>query len=92
MQACPVRFYYEKNEPVIESDRYAICKQLSYHLGQPLEADAIWDEVLIVRPKTDPALREFMDICIASCKKSAVEAGGPDRCDGGLKEARHRRR
>ena len=54
VQACPVRFYYEKNEPVTESDRYAICKQLSYHLGQPLEADAIWDEVLVVRPKTDP--------------------------------------
>ena len=71
VQACPVRFYYEKNEPVTESDRYAICKQLSYHLGQPLEADAIWDEVLAVRPKTDPALREFLDICIASCKKSA---------------------
>jgi len=71
VQACPVRFYYEKNEPIAESDRYAICKQLSYHLGQPLEADAIWDEVLTVRPKTDPALREFLDICIASCKKSA---------------------
>ena len=71
MQACPVRFYYEKNEPITESDRYAICKQLWYHLGQPLEADAIWDEVLTVRPKTDPALREFLDICIASCKKSA---------------------
>ncbi|MFA6363033.1 recombinase RecB [Methanoregula sp.] len=71
VQACPVRFYYEKNEPIFESDRYAICKQLSYHLGQLLEADAIWDEVLVVRPKTDPALREFLDICIASCKKSA---------------------
>ena len=63
------RFYYEKNEPVTESDRYAICKQLSYHLGHPLEADAIWDEVLAVRPKTDPALREFLDTCIASCNK-----------------------
>ena len=27
--------------------------------------------MLVVRPKTDPALREFLDICIASCKKSA---------------------
>lgn len=69
VHACPVRFYYEKNEPVTESDRYAICKQLSYHLGHPLEADAIWDEVLAVRPKTDPALREFLDTCIASCNK-----------------------
>ena len=71
VHACPVRFYYEKNEPVTESDRYAICKQVSVPPRQPLEADAIWDEVLAVRPKTDPALREFLDICIASCKKSA---------------------
>jgi CRISPR-associated exonuclease Cas4 len=69
VHACPVRFYYEKNEPVTESDRYAICKQISYHLGSPLAADAIWDEVLTVRPKTDPALKEFLDICIASCNK-----------------------
>ena len=69
VHACPVRFYYEKDEPVTESDRYAVCKQLSYHLGRPLEADAIWDEVLTVRPTTDPALREFMDICIAACTK-----------------------
>jgi CRISPR-associated exonuclease Cas4 len=69
VHACPVRFYYEKDEPVSESDRYAVCKQISYHLGRPLEADTIWDEVLTVRPKTDPALREFLDICIASCTK-----------------------
>ncbi len=69
VHACPVRFYYEKDEPVTESDRYAVCKQLSYHLGRPLEADAIWDEVLTVRPTTDPALREFMDICIAACNR-----------------------
>jgi CRISPR-associated exonuclease Cas4 len=69
VHACPVRFYYEKNEPVTESDRYAICKQISYHLGNTLEADAIWDEVLTVRPATDPALREFLDVCIASCRK-----------------------
>ena len=69
VHACPVRFYYEQNEPVAESDRYAICKQVSYHLGLTLDAAAIWDEVLTVRPATDPALREFLDICIASCKK-----------------------
>ena len=54
VHACPVRFYYEKNDPVTESERYAICKQLSYHLGHPLEAETIWDEVLTVRPTTDP--------------------------------------
>lgn len=69
VHACPLRYYYEKDEPVTESDRYAVCKQISYHLGEPLHADAIWDEVLTVRPDTDLALREFLDICIASCTK-----------------------
>ena len=69
VHACPVRYYYEQNEPVTESDRYAICKQVSYHLGHSLDAAAIWDEVLTVRPATDPVFREFLDICIASCKK-----------------------
>ena len=70
VHACPVRYYYERNDPVTESDRYAICKQLSYHLGKPLDPEAIWGEVLAVRPAVDPALREFLDICIASCNKS----------------------
>ena len=70
VQACPVRFYYEQNEPVTESDRYAVCKQLSYHLGHPLDAALIWDEVMAVRPATDPALREFLGICIAACTKN----------------------
>jgi len=70
VHACPLRFYYERNEPVFESHRYAICKQISYHLGRPLDADAIWDEVLTVSPDTDPALREFLNAGIASCNKA----------------------
>ena len=70
MQACPVRFYYERNEPVFESDRYAVCKQLSYHLGTPLDAEAIWQEVIAVSPAIDPALKEFLDLCITACNKS----------------------
>jgi CRISPR-associated exonuclease Cas4 len=68
--ACPVRFYYERNDPITESDRYVICKQLSYHLGQPLESDVIWREVLAVRPGIDIDLRSFLEICISSCNKT----------------------
>lgn len=67
---CPVRFYYEQNNSVSESDRYVICKQLSYHLGQDLEPDSIWREVLAVRPMIDPALHSFLETCINSCKKN----------------------
>ena len=70
MHACPVRYYYERHDPVTESDRYAICKQLSYHLGTPLDPEIIWSEVLAVRPKIDPTMRSFLDTCITSCKKT----------------------
>ncbi|HUH79547.1 MAG TPA: recombinase RecB [Methanoregula sp.] len=72
MHTCPVRFYFEKNEPFAESDRYAVCKQLSYHLGGPPDADAIWAEILAVRPAIDPgAGRNLLDTCIAACAKGA---------------------
>jgi CRISPR-associated exonuclease Cas4 len=71
---CPVRYYYERNDVVEESGRYAVCKQLSYHLGKPLDADVVWNEVLAVSPSIDPALREFLDTCIASCIKCEWKA------------------
>lgn len=70
VQSCPVRYYYERNDPVVESDRYAICKQLSYHLGTPLNPDVIWDEVLAVRPGIDPGMRLVLDSCITACNKN----------------------
>lgn len=70
VHACPVRYYYERNDPFTESDRYAVCKQLSYHLGRPLEAELIWGEVVAVHPAMDPAMREFLDLCITACNKS----------------------
>ena len=54
-----------------ESDRYTICKQLSYHLGRTLDSATIWGEITSVRPDVDPALREFLDLCIAACGKTA---------------------
>lgn len=70
VHACPVRYYYERHETVTESDRYAICKQLSYHLGKPLDTAAIWDEIATVRPATDPTLKEFLGHCVTACNKS----------------------
>jgi CRISPR-associated exonuclease Cas4 len=67
---CPVRYYYERDDPYEESDRYAVCKQLSYHLGDPLDAEVIWAETQVVRPKIDESLREFLDLCITACNKS----------------------
>ncbi len=69
VHACPVRYYYERDDPFAESDRYAVCKQLSYHLGDPLDAEIIWAEIQVVRPKIDESLREYLDICITACNK-----------------------
>lgn len=66
---CPVRYYYEKDAVRSESDRYAVCKQISYHLGKPLDPAVIWDEVLAVRPGIDQARKEFLDHCITACRK-----------------------
>ena len=69
VHACPVRYYYERDDPFTESDRYAVCKQLSYHLGDPLDAELIWAETLVVRPTVDPDMRSFLDLCITACNK-----------------------
>ena len=66
---CPVRYYYEKGKERAESERYAVCKQLSYHLGNTLDPAAIWDEVLLVRPSIGPAQREFLEHCVNACRK-----------------------
>jgi len=70
VHACPVRFYYERTEPVFESDRYAVCKQLSYHLGTSLDPEVIWQEILAVTPAIDPALKDFLALCITACNKT----------------------
>jgi len=69
VHTCPVRYYYERDEPFAESDRYAVCKQLSYHLGDPLDAEVIWAETLVVRPTINPEMRVFLDLCINACNK-----------------------
>jgi len=71
VHACPVRFYYEQHNSYTESDRYAVCKQLSYHLGKSLDADGIWEEILAVHPDMDPTLRDLLGICISACNKTA---------------------
>ena len=69
VHSCPVRYYYERDEPYTETDRYAVCKQLSYHLGDLLDAEMIWAEIQVVRPKIGPEMQDFLDHCIASCSK-----------------------
>ncbi|HZD44388.1 MAG TPA: Dna2/Cas4 domain-containing protein [Methanomicrobiales archaeon] len=66
---CPLRLYLERSLATEESARYTICKQISYHLGGSLDADAIWSEVLAVTPGIDAAMRLFLDDCIEKCRQ-----------------------
>lgn len=68
--ACPVRYYYERNDGFCEPDRYLVCKKLSSHLGSLLDPEEIWNEVLAARPTIDSVLSEFLDTCIMSCAKN----------------------
>ena len=75
--------------PVTESDRYAVCKQLSYHLGSPLDSEIIWSEVLAVRPESILNLRSFLDTCITSCNKTDWIPADQIRCTGNFRKAWH---
>jgi len=69
---CPLRLYYGQtgdNSPESpEYPRYTICKQISYHLGAPLDRDQIWDECCSVYPGINPTLQAFLDECISYCE------------------------
>ena len=68
---CPLRLYYgqtsDKSPDSPEYPRYTICKQISYHLGAPLDRDQIWDECRSIYPGLNPSLHAFLDECISYC-------------------------
>lgn len=61
---CPVRYYLEGSGQMPVSYRYAVCKQLSYHLGYDLDPEMIWEEIRVVQPDIPPEFRDFLDWCI----------------------------
>jgi CRISPR-associated exonuclease Cas4 len=75
---CPLRLYYgQKSDKLPDSwehPHYAVCKQVSYHLGGPLVPDQIWDECCSIYPGIDPSLRAFLDQCISYCELSTWRA------------------
>jgi CRISPR-associated exonuclease Cas4 len=64
---CPVRAFYNRSIPWVEPAEYTICKQISYHLGFPIEKNAVWDEICRVAPGIDPAYRYYCESCIDQC-------------------------
>ncbi|MDH7593802.1 MAG: Dna2/Cas4 domain-containing protein [Methanomicrobiales archaeon] len=64
---CPVRLYIEREKPAEESPRYTIAKQVSYHLGEALEEEAIWREIRAVQPGIGDEMRELLGGWIGAC-------------------------
>ncbi|NMA11105.1 MAG: Dna2/Cas4 domain-containing protein [Methanomicrobiales archaeon] len=67
---CPRRYYFERSEEHEESPRYTVCKQVSTHLGELLEPEQIWQEILCVLPEAGEEARELFDECIAACSET----------------------
>lgn len=72
--SCPLRLYFDREygEKRNESGRYTVCKQISYHLNDETDSDAIWDECLAVNPGIEPWLRDYLGECLSVCR-----TGGP---------------
>lgn len=66
---CPMQLYLAKSSPIdfTEPLRYSIAKQLSYHLGEELNKEKIYDELkLTISPCDEETFRilcEMIDAC-----------------------------
>jgi len=68
--ACPLRFYLEQEADHIEPARYTFAKQISYHLGTPLDADVIWEDVRIVAPETPDECEATVRAWVEQCRQT----------------------
>ncbi|MDD3111832.1 MAG: Dna2/Cas4 domain-containing protein [Methanofollis liminatans] len=65
---CPLRLYLDRQEEHEEPPRYAVCKQVSYHLGTgPLDPAAVWAEIAAVLPYAGEAEHALFAQCIEAC-------------------------
>lgn len=67
---CPIRFYLEKENKKKESWRYAIAKQISYHLGSALDEDEIWDEVCLIQKDMEDSAKSFFTESVHICRNN----------------------
>ncbi|MDT8357513.1 MAG: Dna2/Cas4 domain-containing protein [Methanomicrobiaceae archaeon] len=78
---CPVRFFLERSIPGEESHRYTLAKQISYHLGRPLDPAPIWEEIRTVSPAIDTELGgefiEWVERCAEGSFRMASEHDVP---------------
>lgn len=66
---CPMQVYLSHPEPreFVEPQNYSIAKQIACHLGEPLNEEEIWEELLLILPDAGETaharLREMIALC-----------------------------
>lgn len=67
---CPMKMYLSKSDKeYIEPLEYSVAKQISYHLGDVLDVEKIWDELEMTVPNCGSDAREILEKFIESCGK-----------------------
>lgn len=66
---CPMQLYLARSVPedFNEPLRYSVAKQISYHLGEPLNFGQIWEELKLTIPdcgtEAQDALKQMIEAC-----------------------------
>lgn len=69
---CPIRFMLERDSKNrTETENYTIAKQISYHLGEEIENEAVWDEIKTINPEISEDSHETCSMWINRCKTAS---------------------
>ena len=69
---CPIRFMLEQNNKrKDEHENYTMAKQISYHLGDDIETEEIWDEIKTINPVISNDAHELYSAWINRLKTTA---------------------
>ncbi|HTY14253.1 MAG TPA: Dna2/Cas4 domain-containing protein [Methanoregulaceae archaeon] len=52
-----------------ETPGYTVCKQVSYHLGEPLSYTTIWDEIIAIAPAIGEPEAALLETCVSVCNE-----------------------
>lgn len=68
---CPMQLYLAKSSPADFSEplRYSVAKQISYHLGDELDAAEIREELKLTIPDCGEDAFRVLDEMLAACRK-----------------------
>ncbi|MDO5844824.1 MAG: Dna2/Cas4 domain-containing protein [Methanocorpusculum sp.] len=67
---CPMKVYLSKSDTKFKEPlSYSVAKQVSYHLGDVLDIEKIWDELELTVPNCESDAREILESIVEACNK-----------------------